>query len=750
MSSINPRRRSPGARSAADPTNGVPHKISSVLRKGATFHSPTSPSDSDDAFSPPSLTRSQSDFDDFVNANCRRIALALNDIDEALAKNTESLSLLDDPPRDTSPLQDTSLPIPRLLLDLPVVNPATTETNQDRCVLRPRSMRKVNVHASDSGIGSSIASSSEKRAAVETAQKSFQPRTPALTRLAASSTSTMLPSLSPRAAKRIYEHVLQPLLSKPTLKDFEDIVLDMPRRIRSKEVVCLRDLEKTLCFMAPERAKTAALYLDFCFTSVRCIQATVEYIPDREQIRPGDRPYTHGYFIDLKDQLYNYGRGLAAMKDKSEILPDDMDFDQSDEIRLHGGIAENGRPAELVRVKKDGTAISMATGKVVDLNESPAQLKRSLSEQREDEEEIMRSMARRKKNASPEELAPKRCREPGCTKEFKRPCDLTKHEKTHSRPWKCPFPTCKYHDYGWPTEKEMDRHINDKHSDAPAMYECLFKPCPYKSKRESNCKQHMEKAHGWHYVRTKTNGKKASSNPADSIQETPLLSNISIPSATPSSSVPTPPQESAHQAMAHDFPHFPNEADWMATYGQQPQTLDLMDLGLENPSPASATSYDQYPPYQNGSAFITEDDIYAAHVQIAAQQLPTPEPVFHKMMPQQLPIYAQHQPCMVAPLGELQGINQSEFSPTGQQNAVLYTPTSLREVDEGFDDACISDGSDFQLYPSGAAKNFNPLFGDFAIMEAPSANLGFSQAYQDTFQQMGFYNIDNPAYYDRS
>ncbi|KAK7958631.1 hypothetical protein PG988_013479 [Apiospora saccharicola] len=65
------------------------------------------------------------------------------------------------------------------------------------------------------------------------------------------------------------------------------------------------------------------------------------------------------------------------------------------------------------------------------------------------------------------------------------------------RPWKCPILTCKYHEYGWPTEKDLNRHVKDRHSSAPSMYECLYQPCPYKSKRESNCKQHMEKAHGW-------------------------------------------------------------------------------------------------------------------------------------------------------------------------------------------------------------------------------------------------------------
>ncbi|KAH6949654.1 hypothetical protein BKA56DRAFT_289195 [Ilyonectria sp. MPI-CAGE-AT-0026] len=299
-----------------------------------------------------------------------------------------------------------------------------------------------------------------------------------------------LPGLGPKAINRIHEHILQPLLAKPTLKDFEPIVLGVPRQIRSKEIICLRDVEKALIFYAPERTKTAASYFDFCLTSILCIQATVEYLSTHEQTRTEDRPYSNGYFIDLRDQILEYGRQLYTAQDSSK----DVDVDAKDEIKLIGGIAETGRPAELVRVTKDGNHISMATGKVIDVE---APVIPSLSEQQEDEQEILNSMARRKKNPPPEELAPKKCREPGCNKEFKRPCDLTKHEKTHSRPWKCPFPTCKYHSFGWPTESKMDRHINDKHSEAPVIYECLYKPCPYKSKRESNRKQHMTKAHGW-------------------------------------------------------------------------------------------------------------------------------------------------------------------------------------------------------------------------------------------------------------
>ncbi|KAF5011652.1 hypothetical protein FDECE_2227 [Fusarium decemcellulare] len=776
MSFSHPRRRTPVTRPGSDTENALSLKTNSTLRKGATFHSPTSPVTSDeDLFVPPRLPRSQSHLDDVVDANCRRIALTLNDIDEALSK-TEELSLSPKSPKNKpKSLRDTSLPIPRGFLEGPIVDPAMTK-EEERRVLRPRSVRRSRHHASDSGLGTSVASTNEKRAAVTTSKKETKEQVTrsAITRSAvAASTTEKLPSLGPKAINRIHEHTLRPLLAKPTLKDFEPIVLDIPRRIRSKEIICLRDLEKTLIFMAPvsqlltdngvwgntyrmlcvkERTKSAALYLDFCLTSVRCIQATVEYLSDREQIRPADRPYTNGYFIDLKDQILEYGKQLAA-----KANGDDMDVDayvpsfvpldyptnsapRSDEVKLIGGINENGRPAQLVRVRQDGTYISLETGKPVDVDEAPMKMKRSLSQQLEDEEEIQRSMARRKKNASPEELAPKRCREPGCNKEFKRPCDLTKHEKTHSRPWKCPVPTCKYHDYGWPTEKEMDRHHNDKHSDAPAMFECLYKPCPYKSKRESNCKQHMEKAHGWTYVRTKTNGKKLPSQPASSAQQTPPLGNVSTPSTTPTySGVPTPPQHDVAQFVGGDFPLYPTDSDWMSLNNIPTETLDL-DLGLDTTSPASASSYEQYAPYQNGSAFILDnEDLYAAHMQLPAQ-LPTPEQAViynpnPKMMAQQLPMYQAHQPVPV-PTGA------PHFSPTGQETAMLFTPNSLRDVDEGFDDSFAGEGMDFPLFPSGngmttKTNEYQSLFG-----EMPSANMGFSQNSQQDMFNMDWSSMD--------
>lgn len=166
-------------------------------------------------------------------------------------------------------------------------------------------------------------------------------------------------------------------------------------------------------------------------------------------------------------------------------------------------MTQDGKPAELIR-NKDGKFISITSNRILSEEEvASASMKRPISlDYDDDDDDVLRSMARRKKGAKPEIHG---C--PQCEKEFKRPCDLTKHIKTHERPWKCSVEDCKYYEYGWPTEKERDRHVNDKHASTPSLYHCLYKPCPYTSKRESNCKQHMEKAHGWNYVRSKNNGK---------------------------------------------------------------------------------------------------------------------------------------------------------------------------------------------------------------------------------------------------
>lgn len=697
--------------------------------------------------------------------------MTIGDVDSILTGTSKETS-------SRPSFRDDSLPVPQGFLEHMVGEPSAMDSDMDRRVLRPRPRRSVRQQESDSGLGSSIASTSRSKES-----KSSGTATAITRSVTAIKTETEeeLPHLSERAINRIHEHTLKPLLAKASLKDFRSIILDCPRRIREKQIICLRDLEKTLIFMAPvsqllkddgvwgvtyralclkESAKSIDLYLDFCQTSIRCIQATVEYLGDREQTRPHDRPYNNGYFIDLVDQIRLHAEQLRAARERQEAGEklDEMDVDpyvappltstliahvnstrSTDEVKLMGGLASTGRPAELVRVKKNGKAVSIATGQPVeDMDEdikSPIRFKRSMSEQLEDEEEIMRSMARRKKNASPAELAPKKCKEPGCNKEFKRPCDLTKHEKTHSRPWKCPMRTCKYHEYGWPTEKEMDRHVNDKHTTAPAMYECIFKPCPYKSKRESNCKQHMEKAHGWTYVRTKTNGKvaKTKSQMGSTENQTPVIPGMPTPSSDVSHPIMTPPEEIfTYSESNYDmFPTYPSTEEFNAsvfdnmdnmdslTFDSSDMQLDL-SIGvspIDNGTPS--TDAGQFSNYSEMSPDITNqfDDIYGAHA-----RLPTPtHSVYSKSIPE---VFTNFTTDMCPPLVTS---SAPHISPGGQGNTMLFTPASM--VDEVFDDFNANDiGNDFVLFSSTKTSEF-----DNAVFMTPSAAAGFTQPSSQDF-----------------
>ncbi|UKZ83334.1 hypothetical protein TrVFT333_011142 [Trichoderma virens FT-333] len=82
--------------------------------------------------------------------------------------------------------------------------------------------------------------------------------------------------------------------------------------------------------------------------------------------------------------------------------------------------------------------------------------------------------------------------------------------------WTCPMPECEDNEIGWPTEEELDRHIAEKHSNTSDMFECLFKPCSYKSKLKSNYIQHLKSAHGWKEKASATN------NSSGSIYNTPM------------------------------------------------------------------------------------------------------------------------------------------------------------------------------------------------------------------------------------
>ncbi|KAF2855397.1 hypothetical protein T440DRAFT_413790 [Plenodomus tracheiphilus IPT5] len=397
-------------------------------------------------------------------------------------------------------------------------------------------------------------------------------------------------TLGEYACKQIHDLIIKPILAEESLKEFHPLIKDVPRRIGEKNICNLRDLEKTLVFLAPvsgirylsesakaycifrgfkELSATSTSYLRFCERSIQLLVTTVDYLSEQDQRLPSDRPYTNGYFLDLIEQIRRYAAIMAATREKEEKGEklDDQDYSRYDraagflftrsanqaklsdeKITLRGGLSHDGRPIELVR-EKNGQVMNITEG--ADVYRSLS--KRGLSDDEMDEDEVTRSMARRRKSEKPGDVV-HTCRD--CKKDFKRPCDLTKHEKTHSRPWKCSEQKCKYFDLGWPTEKERDRHMNDKHSAAPAQYKCHYPPCTYASKRESNCKQHMEKAHGWEYVRSKSNGRKKGAMSNDRSPTTPLTPFLGTPQSATLNTPMTPFAPSPQLPLIGDFDYY--------------------------------------------------------------------------------------------------------------------------------------------------------------------------------------------------
>lgn len=456
-----------------------------------------------------------------------------------------------------------ALPLPRFLLEHASLDQAKNKRkgaskydNASAGLVEPP--QNNHGHLSDSGLGSSIASESddEDNTHIQLLGKEPQPEqggtgtyftnladkssmgntsvysptkpAPLDSSVASGDVGDERPFMSTFATEKVKQYIVEPLLAEDKVKDFHSLVSSIPSRISARKITCLRDLEKTLIFCAPvshdalaltelglakqflviarqTSAKSAASYLQFCETSIQCIHTTVEHVNELDKQRPSDRPYSNNYFLDLISQVRQYAGIMASSRAKQAAgkAMSSTDYTtyvhgmplrkplfpwltpRSDEkVVLDGG---EGKPARLVRVK-DGKEIPIEVDEI-ELAGSEA------------DDETERSMARKRKCDIGKEVW-HACRE--CGKQFTRPCDLTKHEKTHSRPWKCPVENCKYHLLGWPTEKECDRHFNDKHTSTPSLYQCLYEGCTYTSKRESNCKQHMEKTHGYEYVRSKS------------------------------------------------------------------------------------------------------------------------------------------------------------------------------------------------------------------------------------------------------
>ena len=777
------------------------------LCKGSTFHSPTS--NRSELFNPftrnlsPSLphrsvTCPQTLEDLLIGAGERRAAELLSRVDEAIAKQSALSSILTEPE---------VLPVPRFMLEHTSLSEDSASNKQE--ALRESEQHR---HASDSGIGSSVADSdiesSDRLLQVRKGMyfdnhllapdNKFPPGSSARGSDCSMQTSSAVTSsfsttksrsigsrhcLSEFAKQQIHKYIIEPILKEQTLKEFHPLIQDVPRRIASKEITNLRDLEKTLIFVAPvslvadrlgranaywsfwfqDFSRSPAAYQSFCETSIRCLHLTVDGVHESDQRLPSDRPYTNHYFVDLVEQIRRYAAILAANREaqateqgakekdanpyvsrkitdqsghapKSEYANSNY---RGEKLELMGGMSHTGKPAFLARKQKDGSYISLATNQPLSADEVAASsMKRPMEDGIADDDAAHRSMARRKKGELPKTYT---CKSAGCRKEFKRPCDLTKHIKTHERPWKCPEADCKYHEYGWPTEKERERHVNDRHSNVPNLYKCLFEDCPYTSKRESNCKQHMEKSHGWEYVRSKNNGKgkavvthlpKSSLSPDMEVTSTPFSSVLPSPSMhSPSNGSASPPGKMGPPANTGSDSMFgspagpplfgcPTEFD----YHFNP---DYLSAGLPAPyTPAlsddrrtsldtSASDFTNHTPLQQpGDMF---DDIFKPNQLDMAMFA---DPSYQQLTP--ATSYNTNSAPHSAILGQAtfqSGSNSAHdtFSPHVSPLAHDLTLTSphfhdTMDVDEGFADLLPAD-EDFQLFAVGP-NSTEPLFVD--------------------------------------
>lgn len=839
-SASHPRRRPQKATGPSTPQ--LPSSSPMSLRKSETFNARTSTSS--DLVTPfevaarmpkrsptnPKSLEALLAEGERLNAHQQHVAKLLKDFDAAVLGRKPAAG-------DASILNDNEvLAVPTFMVNQVTV-PEPMDIDQKPVVAEHH-------HASDSGIGTSIASGmfpvggldlwwlgtnntliehhATTRSSTRGSSRSSIATSHTAVTKSASDTTQIRPEhfLSEEAVRHIKKQIVQPILKEESLKEFHPLIEDIPRRIGAKYISNLRDLEKTLFFLAPVSTGVLVLFacalayclrhakdftsdhkafLKFCETSIQCLQTTVDLLSERDQRRPTDPAYTNGYFCDLVEQIRRYAEIMARTREKEAAGQelDEMDYSpyvplsfsasyssyciwllivclthniflshgashllfdacffhfrsnmytnfflRDEEITIEGGLSKNGKPAELVR-KKNGKVIPLSDKSTLD-DDAVMTLKRPLTDD-EDEDEVYRSMARRRKSDRPGDIMYP-CRV--CDKEFKRPCDLTKHEKTHSRPWKCPEAKCRYHEMGWPTEKERDRHVNDKHSAAPNMYKCKFPPCTYASKRESNCKQHMEKAHGWEYVRSKSNGRKkstiGSSNRTPATPLTPFMTTPSSENHLPTPETPFEPSPMMQSEM--DFGGFNFTSNYGSSSITPAPTADELyawdgDRRGSTTTAVTATTYSTgfSPDQANISSF--DDAISPNDVNFPPSMLDTTNNFNFGFtsapIQQPTPALSAGQNFDISPLSTHAVAAPStlpHLSPNGQGDLTLYSPHMDMGLDEGL-------GGDMNMNFGGDFTLFGTDHNDFTA--ATTGSNWFADTGINTFGDFDAHNFDN-------
>ena len=565
-----------------------------------------------------------------------------------------------------------------------------------RCVLMCED--RVNDPPTEADSSDPTTRRTQQRASRPSSRTSIAATPSAVTRSIAPPTARLSlrhPALGLSGRRTIKEHIITPILQEERFEDFHPLVTGLAAK-SNKAVRCLRDLEQSLIFqplvsiLTAERLpgsdvafKTLAisrqLYRAFGEFTIQLVVDTYQHLAESEQRRAADRPYDNGYFLDLVQQVNRLAAHIGSSSRDPQAATsegeDDTSYSIDDEVTLEGGIGETGNMAELVRWK-DGKGYSLRTG--LPYVPTPG-VKRSSSDTLD--EDVARSMARRKKGYIPE-IVEMKCSDPTCDKIFNRKCDLAKHEKTHSRPFKCPEEGCKYHEQGLPTEKERERHVNDRHSKNPVFYKCDF--CEFRTKRESNCKQHQEKKHGWNYERAKGKDKAItkmtpaqtpktpsmdySPSPAVSVQTWDDTSSIagSMAGSMAGSTARTPYDQPLNSfdtfnptPVTYANPIFPRtNTGSSAPYSNLVDDFDFNTAPMSNPYQQA-----QYPmmttPITPAYSNITEPSPYSMPMDLSMdcngqtswnQGLPTPSSYFQPNS--RNPSISEHSPMIAGPSGQ--------------------------------------------------------------------------------------------------
>lgn len=328
---INPRRRPAGNVSAdnlADAFSGM------SLQKGETLHAGNNTNtDLLDPLDPSSPLRSTTCPDSLaqllISAGERRAADLLTRVDQAIATQSQLAlaNALNDP--EVLPIQSRSAKE-----NTSTAKEGDEEEDDDDTQTEVKTRTRSHSHSSDSGIGSSVDSITGKSAQpgrtaqcpVEGLNANNRATAEEINMATAERTLPIAEQrgLSEHAKDQIHKHIVKPILREQSLKEFHSLIKDVPRRIGDKEINTLRELERTLIFIAPvspgpnvldlwtsaywrsgvqEYTSSPQKYLEFCERTVRVLHTTVTSLHESDQRAPTDRPYTQGYFVDLVEQV---------------------------------------------------------------------------------------------------------------------------------------------------------------------------------------------------------------------------------------------------------------------------------------------------------------------------------------------------------------------------------------------------------------------------------------------------------------